>query len=78
MRDGLEPGQVFPDLELPDHAGNRRRLSELIGNDPMVLHFGRGYFCPKEREFWRMLARLQDLAEKCSPGTGGAQERRNR
>jgi peroxiredoxin len=63
MRDTLQPGRLFPDLELPDHAGNRRRLSEITGNDPLVLHLGHGYFCPKEREFWRMLARLQDRAE---------------
>lgn len=63
MRHDLRPGGRFPDLDLPDHAGNRRRLSELAGTDPVVLQFSRGHFCPKEREFFRMLARLQDEVE---------------
>jgi peroxiredoxin len=57
------PGRRFPDLELPDHAGNRRRLSELAGEDPLVLQFARGYFCPKERQFVQRMLRLQDEAE---------------
>ena len=57
------PGQRFPDLELPDHYGNPRRLSELAGGDPLLLQFYRGFWCPKEQAFFRGLVRLQDEAE---------------
>src|SRR5678816_2064658 len=39
----------FPDYELSDHRGARRKLSELQGADPLVLVLSRGGFCPKER-----------------------------
>ena len=29
MRSDMVPGAVFPDYELSDHAGKRRKLSEL-------------------------------------------------
>jgi peroxiredoxin len=56
-------GDTLPDFELLDHAGNRRRLSELIGGDPTVLQFFRGWWCPKEQAFFRRLVRLQAEAE---------------
>lgn len=59
----LTPGRRFPDLELPDTAGNRRRLSELVGGDPCLLTFYRGWWCPKEQAFFRALSQLQDEAE---------------
>jgi hypothetical protein len=43
------PGQRFPDIELPDHYGSPRRLSELAGSDPLLLQFYRGFWCPKEQ-----------------------------
>ena len=43
----LAVGGQVPDFELLDHAGNRRRLSHLVGGDPTVLHFYRGWWCPK-------------------------------
>jgi peroxiredoxin len=49
MRADIHPGATFPDYELTDHAGTRRLLSELQGNDPMVLILSRGHFCPKDR-----------------------------
>ena len=55
-------GQV-PDFELPDHAANERRLSQLVGGDPTVLHFYRGWWCPKEQAFFRRLLALQQDAE---------------
>jgi peroxiredoxin len=63
MRQSLRPGHRFPNIELPDHAGNVRRLNEMTGEDPMLLQFARGYFCPKEREFFHRLLRFQDAAE---------------
>jgi len=40
----LSPGNRFPDMELPDHAGSQRRLSELAGGVPLVLTFYRGWW----------------------------------
>ena len=57
------PDHAFPDLELPDHNGNRRRLAELAGEDPTVLQFFRGWWCPKEQRFFRRLIALQEEAE---------------
>jgi peroxiredoxin len=59
----LEPGRVFPDIELPDHVGNMRRLSQLAADDPVVLQFYRGWWCPKEQAFFHRLVRLQEEAE---------------
>jgi peroxiredoxin len=49
MRSDIVPGAVFPDYELSDHNAKRRRLSELQGQDPLVLVLGRGGYCPKDR-----------------------------
>ncbi len=48
MRKDILPGATFPDYELPDHNKERRRLSELQGEDPLILTLARGHFCPKE------------------------------
>ena len=56
-------GARLPDLELPDQLGHQRRLSDLVGGDPTLLHFFRGWWCPKERQFFRRLVDLQDDAE---------------
>jgi peroxiredoxin len=53
MSKNLEPGTALPDFKLPDHAGTIRSLSELQGNDPMVLMLGRGEHCPRERRHQR-------------------------
>ena len=50
MRDDIVPGGTFPDYELSDHTGARRRLSELQRSDPMVLLLARGHFCPKDHQ----------------------------
>src|SRR3954451_6484072 len=60
--------EVLPDLELPDHAGRARRLSELVGGDPTVVQFYRGWWCPKEQAFFRRLVELQDEAEVAYSG----------
>lgn len=59
----LAPGAVLPDLELPDQDGHPARLSELAAGDPIVLHFYRGWFCPKDRAYFPELLALQDRAE---------------
>ncbi len=49
MRADIVPDAIFPDCELPDQRGKHRKLSELQGEDPLVLVLSRGGFCPKER-----------------------------
>jgi peroxiredoxin len=63
QRSALAPGLRVPELTFTDHAGNVRELSELVGGDPTVLQFYRGWWCPKEQAFFRRLVRLQDDAE---------------
>jgi len=53
----------LPDLELTDHSGNRRRLSELVAGDPTLLQTYRGPWCPKEQRFFPRLVALQDELE---------------
>ena len=59
MRSDIAPGGVFPDYELPDHTGTPRKLSELQGDDPMILTLARGHYCPKEHQQHLDLAALQ-------------------
>jgi peroxiredoxin len=40
----LTPGATFPDLDLPDHTGRPRLLSEVAAGDPVALVFSRGRF----------------------------------
>src|SRR6202040_1819908 len=49
MRADIVAGAVFPDYELTDQTGKRRKLSDLQGPDPMILVLSRGGFCPKDR-----------------------------
>ncbi len=48
MREDIVPGATFPDYELPDQDSVSRRLSEIQGDDPLILTLARGHFCPKE------------------------------
>jgi peroxiredoxin len=57
------PGDRVIDFELPDHNGNGRRLSELVGGDPAVLQFYRGFWCPKDQAHFRRMIQLQDEVE---------------
>src|ERR1700689_4167390 len=50
MRSDIVPGGTFPNYELPDHTGNVRKLSELQGDDPLILTLARGHYCPKEHQ----------------------------
>ena len=50
MRPDIVPGAVFPDYSLPDHTSTVRSLSELQGDDPMILTLSRGHYCPKEHQ----------------------------
>ena len=50
MRADIAPGGTFPDYELTDHTKTRRKLSELQGNDPMVLVLSRRHYCSKDHQ----------------------------
>ena len=47
MRSAFILGAVFPNYQLPDHTNTMRRLSELQGDDPLILTLSRGHYCPK-------------------------------
>ncbi len=63
MNTDLKPGGHLPDLRLPDHDGHSRTLRDLAGDDPLVVNFYRGWWCPKEQAFFRRLTALQAEAE---------------
>ncbi len=50
MRADIVPGGVFPDYRLPDHTDTPRSLSEVQGDDPLILTLARGHYCPKEHQ----------------------------
>src|ERR1051326_5213376 len=58
MTDKLAVGAMLPDFDPPDDTGTMRRLSELQGDNPMVLLLGRGEHCPRERQHQRELVKL--------------------
>jgi peroxiredoxin len=59
MRADIAPGGTFPDYELPDHTSTPRRLSQLQGDDPLILTLARGHYCPKEHQQHLELAAFQ-------------------
>ena len=62
MRPDIVPGGVFPNYELPDQTGTLRKLSELQGDDPLVLTLARGHYCPKEHQQHLELAGYPKIA----------------
>src|SRR5690349_11036572 len=59
MRPDIKPGARFPDYSLTDHTGTHRALSEIQGNDPMILILSRGHFCPKDAQQHRVLVDME-------------------
>jgi peroxiredoxin len=59
VRADIRPGGTFPDYELTDHAKARRKLSDLQGDDPMIVVLARGHFCPKDHQQHLALVALQ-------------------
>jgi len=59
----LGAGDSFPYVDLPDHTGRDRRLSEVAAGDPLVVLFSRGWWCPKEQRHLREMTALQDEFE---------------
>jgi peroxiredoxin len=58
MSKGLVPGMILPDFVLPDTTGTPRQLSELQGDNAMVLMLGRGEHCPRERQHQREMLKF--------------------
>lgn len=58
MRQGISPGAKFPDYVLPDHTKTPRRLSDLQGDQTMIVVLTRGFFCPKDRQQMLELVRF--------------------
>ncbi|MGW5237529.1 peroxiredoxin family protein [Monashia sp. NPDC004114] len=50
MRSDIRPGATFPDYELPDETSTMRRLSDIQGEDAMILTLARGHYCPMEHQ----------------------------
>ena len=50
MRADIAPGGIFPDYELTDHTKTLRSLSELQGDDPLILVLAPGHYCPKDHQ----------------------------
>ena len=65
MKDHIKVGAKFPDYELPDHTGVKRKLSVLQGINPMILVLSRGKFCPKDRQ---QMLQLAEFSEQCIVG----------
>ncbi|MEX2336719.1 MAG: redoxin domain-containing protein [Fulvivirga sp.] len=60
MKSDITKGAKFPDYELPDHEGKKRKLSRLQGSDPVALMLARGGYCPKEHLQHQWLAGIQN------------------
>jgi peroxiredoxin len=56
MRADIAPGGTFPDYELSDHTKTPRSVSELQGDDPLILVLARGHYCPKDHQHHLELA----------------------
>ena len=56
----LKVGGTLPDFVLPDENGDVHRLSELQGDDAMILMLGRGEHCPRERQHQREMVKVYE------------------
>jgi len=61
MLKNLKQGDVFPDYELPDETGAMHRLSELQGDNCLVLMLGRGEHCPRERQHQKLMVPFHEM-----------------
>ena len=63
MSKTLVPGATFPDFELFDDDGTKHRLSELQGDNAMILMLGRGEHCPRERQHQREMVKFHEWCD---------------
>ena len=71
MTTNLQIGDRFPDIELPDHQNEPKRLSQFtkpglldqhlgfLDGYPLILIFLRGFFCPRDQQQMRQLVEFQ-------------------
>src|SRR5918997_2538763 len=71
MTTNLQVGDPFPDFELPDPRKRPRRLSRFtepslldeklgfVDGYPLILVFGRGFFCPRDQQQMQQLVQFQ-------------------
>jgi cold shock CspA family protein/peroxiredoxin len=71
MTTNLRVGDTFPDFELPDHRKKPRRLGRFTAPSildeklgftdgyPLIVVFGRGFFCPRDQRQMRQLVQFQ-------------------
>jgi len=60
----MREGDVFPDLRLPEHTGEELALSEIAKDEPLLLCFVRGWWCPKEQVRMRTLVSMQEELQR--------------
>src|SRR5919106_599550 len=61
MSRNLEIGSTIPDFELPDENGDVYKVSDLQGDNFLVLHLSRGEHCPRERQHHKEFLRFHEL-----------------
>jgi peroxiredoxin len=57
------PGERIPDFELFDDTGTKRKLSELQGDNALILMLGRGEHCPRERQQQREMVKFHQWCD---------------
>lgn len=72
MTTNLKIGDKFPDVELLNHRGKPKRLSQFtqpslmdkklgfLDGYPLIVIFYRGFFCPRDNQHMRELVQFQD------------------
>jgi peroxiredoxin len=60
MSTTLVSGTTFPDFELSDDVVTNHKISELQGDDAMILMRGRGEHCPRERQHQREMIKFYE------------------
>jgi peroxiredoxin len=61
---GLQPGDRFPPICLPDHTGREIDVGGLAAGMPLVVCFVRGWWCPKEQLRLRGLVEMQEEIQR--------------
>jgi peroxiredoxin len=67
MRPDIVVGATFPDYVLPDHTGRMSSLSEIQGDDPLVIVLAREAYSAKDQ---RQHEGLAQLWREMKPGVG--------
>lgn len=72
MKQIPQPGDLFPDFQLPDQNGKARKLSSFTkqseadrryvfkDDNPVIVIFSRGFFCPGDQQHFRSLVEFQN------------------